>query len=678
MNEKCHFNSIRNSSIGSILSVSSREWRVILEQDAPHSTAINTGIPTLFPKINGYVLVPNETGAIIGMITWIGIENSPYPKRRGFRDFDLVDLPYPQRIMSLNPIGELKIRKNKLCIERGVYNYPSVGDIVILPNNEQLQAIVEKSDPNACVHIGYAPAAANSPVFINPDKLFGRHLAVLGNTGSGKSTSIAGIIRWSIEEAKKVNPNITNARFIILDPNGEYSSAFDELNCSVRKYQVNYDNQIIGFKQLHVPVWLWNSFEWSSIVEATEKIQRPLLRQALRDVKNSGKNDTISEIESPQYFLNLLRLLKTILKGAPESCSHEKQKIGDLFSSVLMDLENYEKNETDNFKKGKFSEIFSYLSKIMNNKNPPFYAPFHKKQIEDLIQLINPLISLDFPTLTQGPDEDTPIPFDVKELPNLIESLATEQKSRQYIDHFIMRIQTMLSDTRMSSIIGTDVSISLKEWLDSYIGNNSNNNAEITVIDLSLVPTDVLHLIVAVISRVIFEAHQRYRRHFNNELPTVLVLDEAHIFINKDVNHSNQINPQYLCNNIYEKIAREGRKFGIGLLISSQRPAELSPTVLSQCNTFLLHRLVNDKDQELVRKFLPDNLGNLLSELPVLPTKKAILLGWASPIPIFLEIRDLEKKFRPKASNPQFWDVWINNEKRIIDWEIIEQEWQKR
>ena len=128
----------------------------------------------------------------------------------------------------------------------------------------------------------------------------------------------------------------------------------------------------------------------------------------------------------------------------------------------------------------------------------------------------------------------------------------------------------------------------------------------------------------------------------------------------------------------FEKIAKEGRKFGLGLIISSQRPYELSSTVLSQCNTFLLHRIVNDVDQKLVSKLVPDNLGKILNELPTLPTRKAILLGWAAPVPILVEMNELEEKHRPKSDDPDFWDVWIRKEARDINWDEIASDWQNK
>ena len=119
-----------------------------------------------------------------------------------------------------------------------------------------------------------------------------------------------------------------------------------------------------------------------------------------------------------------------------------------------------------------------------------------------------------------------------------------------------------------------------------------------------------------------------------------------------------------------------GRKFGLGLVLSSQRPSELSQTVLSQCNTFLLHRISNDKDQDLVKRLLPDNLHGLMRDLPVLPSRQAILLGWASELPVLVQMRELPKEQRPQSSDPDFWDVWTREKPRDVNWKTIADDWQ--
>src|SRR6266567_3762298 len=100
--------------VGAVESVSPNEIRVLLELDAPHATALNTGTPAAFPRLNGYVLIPNEAGATVAYIAWIGIERSPFPKRSGFKDFGLVDLPFPLRKMKIVPAGTLKVRRTAL------------------------------------------------------------------------------------------------------------------------------------------------------------------------------------------------------------------------------------------------------------------------------------------------------------------------------------------------------------------------------------------------------------------------------------------------------------------------------------------------------------------------------------------------------------------------------------
>lgn len=170
----------------------------------------------------------------------------------------------------------------------------------------------------------------------------------------------------------------------------------------------------------------------------------------------------------------------------------------------------------------------------------------------------------------------------------------------------------------MKPILRPDPEPSLDEWLTEFLGDGSTSS--VAVIDLSLVPSYVVEIVVAVMARAIFEALQRHRRLNKASLPTTLVLEEAHNFVHHRPFGDEYTSPGEMCVRIFERIAREGRKFGLGLVLSSQRPSELSATVLAQCNSFLLHRLVNDRDQQLVGKLVPDNLSGLLEDLPSLPT----------------------------------------------------------
>jgi hypothetical protein len=159
-------------------------------------------------------------------------------------------------------------------------------------------------------------------------------------------------------------------------------------------------------------------------------------------------------------------------------------------------------------------------------------------------------------------------------------------------------------------------------------------------------------------------------------------MEEAHTFVKKYKDDVDNHDAASVCCQVFERIAREGRKFGLGLVLSSQRPSELSPTVLSQCNTFLLHRISNDRDQELVNRWVPDNLKGLLRELPSLPSQNALLLGWATELPVLVKMKELPKKHQPRSDDPDFWGVWTGRDMdnrevvRKAIWKPVADDWQ--
>jgi hypothetical protein len=675
--------------IGSIDFVSPDEIKVLLDIEAPDSIALNTGTPRAFPRINGYVLVSSDDGYLVAQIEWITVERSQYPKRKGMQDFGLIDLPYPLRKMSLNPLGTLQYDGSKdeggddrYIFKRGVETFPSVGDAVLLPTQKQLRSIVESGE-NRYVKIGISPLAANAEVCIDPDRLFGRHLAVLGNTGSGKSCTVAGLIRWSLDAAKKAcgEEKEPNARFIVLDPNGEYSHAFK--NDKVRVYAVE---PIVGIKQLQVPLWFWNSAEWSAFTQASGKTQKPILRRALREVR-SGRlvtgSDTIEEkkLKLRRYLSALTIQLKGVLRNSLEKT--EETKFGFRLKAYEQDLNNL-KHEFHEYQ----SEISNVITAIKSTiestikEYPPgnhYFRAFTQQQLNEIINpLANLIEKLGGIVYQQGSEEDCPLTFNGTDLADQLDLVAQQENVTQFVDFLTMRIRTMLSDTRMKTITGNAEGVTLDGWLSDYIGNNIESNGTITVIDLSLVPSELVHIITAVIARITFESLQRYRKlHVNKRtLPTVLVMEEAHNYIRRYKDDAENYDAAAICCQVFEKIAREGRKFGLGLVLSSQRPSELSPTVLSQCNSFMLHRISNDRDQELVNKLVPDNLRGLLRDLPSLPSRNAILLGWASELPVLVQINSLPEEQRPKSDDPDFWNVWSGKENRTVDWKKITDDWQ--
>ena len=303
---------------------------------------------------------------------------------------------------------------------------------------------------------------------------------------------------------------------------------------------------------------------------------------------------------------------------------------------------------------------------------------FAREEIDQLIELLRKAHQAFGGTETDvlPIDADIPRPFTGGDFLRSIEANAEMMGTSDYVETMLMRVKTLMSDAKLKPVICPGESITLEDWLNKYICPSDSANGSITIIDLSLLPADVTHIITSVMARVTLEALQRYRRKKNGEtLPTVLVMEEAHTFIRRyNVDVENE-NATAMCTKVFEKIAREGRKYGLGLVLSSQRPSELSPTVISQCNSFLLHRLSNDRDQELVSKLVPDNLRGMLRELPSLPARNAILLGWASELPVMVRMNYLNEHFRPKSDDPKYWSTWTVSDK-TVKWKEISRDWQ--
>ena len=693
--------------IGTVEEVTADRITVLIDPDAPQATALNTGVPTGFPRINGYVLIPNESGATACVISSVRIARLPFLKRKGMQqDFGLVDLPFPSRLMNLTPLGTLRAvsKDNDITFEvqRGVDVFPSVGDSVLVPTPAQLGAIVEgeKRETTGRVLIGHCPTAGRAPVHVNPDKLFGRHLAVLGNTGAGKSCSVAGLIRWSLEAARKARieaaqkakderaqstpkdtkeHHVPNARFIVLDPNGEYARAFEDLD--VRLFRVEPTDK---GKPLKIPAWLWNGAEWAAFTGAAPGVQRPVLLKALRSLR--GATGIPDSFETRATVT--LRAYRNIFHVAHSTREYLRfpgmKNVTIALDSAYKDINELATVATQ--EEHQHAEALQSAAAACQSAANAGRDNRHFQAI-DSSEIKKVLVSIDQVSQALGlsdedeVNEDLPKPFSPSDMPIYVEALAGLMPGRdlaQFVDTLNLRIRGLLAQGRLSSVLQPNdpEPITLEGWLTDYVGANQAKNGPVAVIDLSLVPSEVIHIVVSVLARIVFEAVQRYRREEGKELPTTLVLEEAHTFVHRDLSAEATSPAGRTCSRVFERIAREGRKFGLGLVLASQRPSEVSQTVLSQCNTFLLHRLVNDRDQDLVKRLVPDGLAHLLRELPSLPTRRAMLMGWAAPAPTLVEVRHVPDRFRPHSPDPAFWDVWTGKEKREIDWGKIAKNWQ--
>lgn len=681
-----HAESLR---IGTIDFVSPDEVKALLDVEAPDSVAMNAGSVRPFPRVNGYVLMPVDDGFLVGQIEWMTIERSAFPKRRGMQDFGLVDLPYPLRKMSLNPLGTLRKQAGldeHYRFHRGADALPSVGSPVLLPTDKQLRSIVESGERRH-VRIGTSPLAANATVSIDPDRLFGRHLAVLGNTGSGKSCSVAGLIRWSLEtaKAKRRDNSNPNARFIVLDPNGEYTRAFgsEDKNIKARIFKVTPGD---GGMALKVPLWFWNSAEWTSFTQASAKTQRPTLIQALRSVRDGTAIAASTPSHDMRRFLRTLVSVIQIERNAGRPWAnfpHPKNFFEKIkkWQEALGNDASFSVQENEALTA--LNERITQFSSARSGQYPTY--DFTREEIDEFLGLTQVAHAAFGGSDTDilPIDADVPREFTGDQLLRSVEANAELLGNTDHVETMLMRIRTILSDSRMKTIVSDTQGITLDAWLKDTIGEDQAMNGTVTVIDLSLVPAEVIHIVTSVIARMVLDALQRFRKQNHGKvLPTTLVMEEAHTFVKRYQDDVENQSASAICCQIFEKIAREGRKFGMGLILSSQRPSELSPTVLSQCNTFLLHRISNDRDQELVHRLVPDNLRGLLRELPSLPSQHAILLGWASELPVLVKMDELPKSQQPHSDDPDYWDVWTGFDKeggevkREVDWKAIADDWQ--
>lgn len=479
----------------------------------------------------------------------------------------------------------------------------------------------------------------------------------------------------------------------MLDPNGEYSRAFSGDDATeARIFKVKPDAGK-GETALKVPLWFWNSAEWCSFTQASARTQRPLLRRALREVKagrigNGEATEDERKLSLRRYLSSrLITIQRDLRSGAIQT---DESKFGFRLKAILSDLEQ---------KRGEFPNcgldvimtgIRAALEGTFNSfvekgtgKTVEYYRAFTEDQVNQIVNDLRAAVDgLGGIIYQEGPDEDVPLPFNGTDLADHLEMLAEQENVSQFLDFLVARIRTFLSDPKMKAVIADTDDVALETWLNDYIGIEEAEDSCVSVIDLSLVPTEVVHVITAVIARMGFEALQRYVKLNGVALPTVLVMEEAHTFIKRYKEDVENQDAASICCQVFERISREGRKFGLGLVLSSQRPSELSPTVLSQCNTFLLHRISNDRDQELVHRLVPDNLRGLLRELPSLPSQSAILLGWASELPVLVKMNDLPKSQQPRSDDPEFWGVWVGKDEkdepvsRKTDWPTIAADWQ--
>lgn len=518
----------------------------------------------LVGQLGSYVSVRQGTIKILCLVVRITEQERLADANTATPDAPIVT--YAQRTVALIPIGTVSSDGQ---FERGVNAYPTTGAEVHVVSGEELDALFSRFRAQG-YEVGYLSSQPSVKVCLEPSRLFGRHFAILGQTGAGKSWAVASLI----QQALNVMPK---AHIIILDLHGEY--------CWLKED----DTRDAAFKDEH--------FRY---VDA-------------------------KELEMP-YWLMTYAELCDLLIDQTEFSAH---------------------NQTAVFRDG----------------------------LSGLRQAEAQRLKLERGTL------DTPIFFDIQELRAFVESKNGQvwsDKTNKFInstltgafDNFLMRLDGKLNDVRYDFLLKPSKrtsSESLAELLRDFVGLGDPKRP-VTVIDLSTVPFDVRPTVAAQIGRLAFEFN--YWNPQYREFPLLLVCEEAHAYVTRDSSS------QYAgARKSMERIAKEGRKYGVGLAVVSQRPHELSETVLAQCGTFLCLRITNPNDQSYVKNLVPEAERGLVDILAGLGRGECLALGEAVPLPTRFQFNKPSPV--PNSEDIDFYNKWKDGPDDINVEEIVDR-WRRQ
>ena len=576
---------------------------------------------------------------------------------------------------------------------QGVYNYPVLDNPVWYVTRNDLNIIFDQKEnadeidfkEDFYLPVGTSPAFPDFQVKINPDRMFGKHVAILGNTGSGKSCTLTAILQ-SLFKYQYNGQNLKNAHIVIFDTNGEYKEAFKLGD----KYKVN--PFWINDEGLKVPYWFMNYDDMDYLFEPTSGTQGPVLKRALGLAKSRAAAQYGRYIPNI-YFNKLSQLLINI-----EAQDWKSNKA--IFDDSEVVFNSFQKLKDEDSVEFDLSNICCELEKIAKEKNKLslnskgyINGNVDTDILASAIETINSEIeaykgSIVENVTSENRNIDTPLFYDFKELISVCfdmaikESAASQDKLNEYVSTLKLRMQSFVDDVRLAQpllldnpkeienvlvkflayILGDFCGVYTKEdgkntIYDDYYGNSDGDDvhSQITIIDMSLLPFQVLETITGLIGRIILEFLSRFDKEKRGKMPVVIALEEAQNYI-PEINRKDR---ESISKKVFERIAREGRKYGLSLLISSQRPSELSKTVLSQCNSFIVHRIQNPDDQVYIRKLVSSANSEILSQLPTLPQQHVIIMGDCVRTPVVARMNTANPL--PNSNNPEFVCNWLTD-----------------
>ena len=560
--------------LGRVSAVSGSSVTVKLAESLSSGLAVIAGHTYRVGQVGSFVRIPLGYQDLFGIVAEVGAAAAPQSIS--------ADMAETGRWMRVELAGEAIGDR----FERGLSQHPNIDDSVHIVTESDLRRIYGGKEDDQ-VAIGTLSSAENIVVRLSLDALVTRHSAVLGSTGSGKSTTVASLLRSIVHPEDGAGSQ--GARILLLDVHGEYSAALGDV---ARVFSATPQP---GESPLYVPYWALEAGELLDFVAG-----------GLSDNHLIAFTDKMQQLKEDRLNLGGLSGLD------PQSLTVDSP------------------------------------------------VPFSLKQLwYDLI---------DFETMTFiGPLRDQPAQEDPGDAHNLVPPRYTPHamgnagpflnSAAKGIRRPLNLIRSRLLDRRYDFILHPgpwepDLDGQSIEDLDTLLQGWLGHDRPITVLDLSGVPSSVLERLIGSILRIVYEALFWSREKTEGGIlrPLLVVMEEAHRYIGPESGN--------VAADIVKRIAKEGRKYGVGAMLVSQRPSELDETVLSQCGTLIALRLSNPADRSRVKGALPDNLSGLMDLLPVLRTGEAIIAGEAARLPVRCRVTLPTADQLPKSCDPAVSVAW--------------------
>lgn len=586
--------------IGSIVEVSGTTIRVELSGDVNELTRTHSGRVYRIGQMGSVVKIHFGRQLIFGFVTLLRMRSEEV-----LEGGTPIPADADQRVMEVELFAEgtWNTAKCDLNIIRGVCTYPLPRQGVYLLTNDELLSLygaAEKQyaedEHDSLVAFAHYAGADNVQCKANIDKMFGMHCAVLGSTGSGKSGAVAALLHSMLLHCAKPDQSC-HPRIVIIDPHGEYGHAFKLRSVVFRAYNPLGTEEAAG-TPIDLPYWLMSAEEFRMLVIAKTE------REATSQNNIVYKAITYARmVES-----GLVNPSPTTYGGATPTDGLEPDVPRPKTGVAPEKLSEFDRDKPRPFKLDEFYNHIVYLQAARDKK---------------------------------GVLERVPPSEFAEQFKSILDKLGILRRDPRI--KFLMKEYTATSPT-LTTVIGQ---------LVGKIVSENGDHQDIRILDISGLPNEVAGPLSAMLARLLFQYKLYQQVNERERDPVLLVCEEAHRYV------PNQGEAQYAAaQSSIRRIAREGRKYGIGLMLVSQRPADVESTVISQCGTWLVLRLTNAADQEHVARFLPDGLSGMTKALPNLAQQEAIFVGEGAAMPARVRIRDLSKDQLPKSETGKFAKGW--------------------